>query len=427
MKKLIFALLFFLGILDFTGLQAQAQSQSQVQTQSQTQSKSQAPGAAQAQPNAPALNGIASSITIYVYPPYHPINWSSPKATINSMLNMQLAADFYDNDEVEFTSDFNEPGKISSHYRSTMGHTIGHIQCQLPNGTTYNRWTSFTGQNYGKADKVNLLDKKIGAGVLFQDYIDGEVIAGPENWSHVIFYKGETTAAGPTRPRYWQVEVDPQGCEQMKKLTEFFEGFHHPPMPMGELEKIPEEKRVFFSAQLDPYQSYLARQKDPKAKIGGGCAPYGMALLKMAGRYQPVFESFFRRQVSVSERLIGGIIDPNTGRLRQVSIWDVLDGDLGNSWTYPGYQNRVASMYDPQLIWNFVGSLMECSANSAKCDLSVLNWKNSQSHVSRGSQQIFKQKYMAYVGPHERDGRPTERVPKERKQAVDGMVWRLPK
>lgn len=373
------------------------------------------------------LNNVASSLTVYVYPPRHRINWSTPKSTINDMINMEIAASFARNDEVEFVSDFNEPGTMSSSYRSTMGHTISHVQCTLPNGQYFDRWTSFTGQNYGKADKVELIDKKLGAGVLFYDYIDGAIIAGQENWKRLAFYQGESTNVGPVRPRYFQLEITSRACAGIKDMIAFFEGFHFAPgTTLDQLEQLPDHERLFFSAQLDPYETYLQRKTNPYARVGGGCAPYGAGLIKMAGRYQNIFESFFRRPLTVSERLIGGIVDPYTNRIREVTIPELTRGRLGDSWIYQGYDNRYLSLYDPQLIWDFVGHLMQCSATPGRCNAAVEAWMSSQSGFSRGQRQVFQEKYMAVIGPKTGpSGKPTERIEKEVIQPVDGMVWRL--
>lgn len=374
--------------------------------------------------HAQSLNNLSSSLTIYVYPPRQRINWSTPKSTINSMLKMQLDAEMMANDEVEFTSDFGEPGTISSSYRSTMGHTIGHISCVLPNGRRYEKWTSFTGQNYGKADKAIILEKKIGAGVLFHDFIDGEVIAGAENSKRVNFYQGGKENGTINRPRYLQMEVGALSCMNIKGMVDFFESFHHPKMSLPDLEKLPPEKRIFFSAHLDPYESYLARLADPRAKVGGGCAPYGAALMKIAGIYQPALERFFRRPLAVSERLIGGIVDPATGKLREVPLGELMFGKLGDHWTYAGYANRQVNLYDPQLIYDFIGQLMTCE-DTGRCTPEVAQWMNAQTDISRGEPWLFRERYMAAVGARTgQNGRPTERIPQVREQVVNGVVWR---
>jgi len=375
---------------------------------------------------AQTLNNISSSLTVYVYPPRNRINWSTPKSTANSIINMEVAAALLANEDVEFVSEFGERGTMSSTYRSTMGHTISHIQCILPNGRQYNKWTSFTGQNYGKADRQELIDRKLGAGVLFHEYVDGEVIAGDENPLRLTFYNGEPTYYGDVRPRYLQFEVTAQGCAEIQKMVSFFEGFHHPPMSLDQLEQMPEHQRLFFSAQLDPYATYLERQSNPYSRVGGGCAPYGAALMKIAGRYKPELESFFSRPVTISERLIGGIVDPYTGRIREVSIPEITKGPLGDHWTYQGYNNRYLSLYDPHMIWDFIGNLMQCSAKPGQCNAAVSAWMNTQSGFSRGQQQVFRARYMAVIGPKVGpNGKPTERIEKFAEQPVDGMIWRL--
>jgi hypothetical protein len=258
-------------------------------------------------------------------------------------------------DKIDFVSDFGEQGTIPRSYKSTMGHTITHVRCVQSDGTPYEAWTSFSGQDLYSVDKDNMLKDKIGLGMLFQDYIDGHIISGVENEMRLIYYKGKD---GNT-PRYWQQSIDAEACGRVRDVVEFFKTFHFPKgSTVEQLQARPAEQTLYFTSNMDPYKTYMARKLDPKAKVGGGCAPYGLALLKAAWKYDYTLDDAFTLKLNVSERLIGGIPD-ETGKLREVSVADLL-GSLGDSWTYPGYKNREFRNYDPYLIWKFIGGVNAC-------------------------------------------------------------------
>jgi len=338
------------------------------------------------------LNGFTQSkseMTLYVYPPRVDLNWGSPKKLLGSFLGITVGKFLSSGAEVESVSDFGETFGINSQYRSTMGHTIAHIQCQLTNGKTFDRWTSFSGQDFTEVDKKNMLQDKLGMGTLFYDYRDGHIISGDENKLRLIYYKARKhkTARGTResgKPKYMTFKISSEKCDNIHEMVSFYEGFHFnaKSTSISQLEAKSDQNVLFFTVNLDPYDSFVARKKDASARVGGGCAPYGAALVKMAGYFDASFEKLWRREIMISEKLIGGIPDGNSGELRRIPLKEILFGSLGNSWDYSseGYKNRPMVIYDPALIWNFVGDVQFCLENSTSVDCPPLvkQWMKDQ-------------------------------------------------
>jgi len=331
---------------------------------------------------APATSG--GTLTVYAYPPRKILDWSTPKSVLGDFANTTFAQALSEDPQITFVNDFGEPGGIPRSYKSTMGHTITHAACTLPDGTPYDAWTSFSGQDLYSVDKENMLDKKIGLGMLFQDYVDGHIISGVENKMRLIYYKGRDGNS----PRYWQQNIDGEACGRVRDMVEFFKSFHFPKGSTREqLEARPPTQTLYFTSNMDPYKTYMARKLDPNAKVGGGCAPYGIGLLKAAWKYDNTLDDTLTLKLQVSERLIGGIPGEN-GQIRQVSVSDLL-GSLGDSWTYPGYKNRDFRNYDPYLIWKFIGGVNAClTGNAGGCSPEASAWLSAnRANISSGPVQ----------------------------------------
>ena len=338
-------------------------------------------------PHAPASGSDlqGGTLTIYSYPPRNILDWSAPKEAMADFARTTMGQ-YLHSDTVNFVSDFGEAGSAPQSYRSPMGHTLAHIQCALPDGAMYDSWTSFSGQDLSGVDKDNLINKKLGLGVLFYDYIDGHIISGDENKLFLINYDGKNG----NLPRYWQQNIDAKTCGSVRDMNEFFKSFHFQKgSTLEALQARPPGQVLYYSSNMDPYEGYLARRQGRETKIGGGCAPYGLGLLKAAGKYDYLLDDILTLRLDVSEKLIGGIPD-ETGHIREVSLKDLL-GDLGENWTYPGYKNRKFKNYDPYLIWQFIGGVNACLTGSAgNCPPEASAWLSArQGHVSAGPVQIM--------------------------------------
>lgn len=376
------------------------------------------------------LNGIESSLTIYAYPSTNPLNWNSPRSALLSFLGIEIERQLTMNEALKFENQYKEQGAISSTYKSTMGHTIAHIQCTLSSGTRYTKWTSFSGQNYSEVDMSNIFDQKLGLGVLFHSYVDGHIIDGDENRLRVTAYEGSSRENSlgqrqKAEPRYLQVEIDAKACDRLKNMVSFFEGFHFPAnSTLAELMQRPANKVLYFNSFSDPLQSYYDRLKNPSAPVGGGCAPYGIALLKMAGRYDANLDKEWLLNLKISEKLIGGLPD-SQGGVRRVDIKSLLLGGLGSEWEHAGYESREMSVYDPSKIWSHLNESILC-LESGQCADQVQPWvRANKSALQVGKTEVFKASYTTIVSngyesypDHERE------VQRTIKQKVRGLVLR---
>jgi hypothetical protein len=308
-------------------------------------------------------------LTLFAYPPSNKISWNSPRNALLSFFGIAVKKVVIPGKNIDSFDPWGEITSISSSYRSTMGHTIAHINCTTSDGTRFDDWSSFSGQDFIEVDKENVLQKKLGLGVLFYDYIDGHIIRGEENINRLIFYKGHRKKLHKIKPRYLQFEISTESCDQLKKMASFFEEFHYKKnSTLEELKKRPPSQTLYFTTNLDPYESYLDRLTNPYALVGGGCAPYAIGLIKAAKLYDDSLDSLLKLEIDVSEKLIGSRDYPMT-------LASLLFGKKGKHWTYDGHQNRHMSQYDPQKIWDFIGEIETCvNNNDDECKLESVNW-----------------------------------------------------
>lgn len=339
-----------------------------------------------------------SNLTIYVYPPSHKLDWDSPHELLRSFLGSELAK--IDDNAVEFQDEGGLRRSLDSNYRSTMGHTIAHIGCVLPDGKPYDTWVSFSGEDYAAVDKDLALNQKIGLGLLHHDYIDGHIIAGEENKKRLIHYINDNPAK---QPRFMVFPVDKKKCADLAEMAEFFKAFNKrflkpdgtayaekaPYSQLQAIEKARPWDNLRFNTQ-DPFEGFYRRKKDPHYIVGGGCAPFGAALVKQAGMYDYYyFDIYWRRKVTYSERLVG---EPGK---REVSALQILAGLEGNNWTYDGWPNYELNMYDPTKIWIFVGEIQKCLTDINSCDAGVRDWIKSRGYkIARAEPQVFSGSYV---------------------------------
>jgi hypothetical protein len=331
-----------------------------------------------------------SNLTIYAYPPYRKLDWSSPRSLLMAFAKTALDRTTTNKADVNFTSDFGEEGKISSHYVSTMGHTLSHVSCVTSSGQRYDKWSSYSGQDFPEVDQRLTLKEKRGMGAMFYDFVDGHIISGSENVKRLVHYKNQDESI---KPVYIQFEISRKQCDDLKKMITFFESFRYPKgTSLQTLEARPPEQILFFNT-MDPYETYKNRLSTGTGLVGGGCAPYGVALVKMIGEYdKELFDRSWGFNRPISEKLIGGTVDSASQQVRQISIGDILFGSTGRNWIYSGTPNRDLYLYDPQMIWEFVHSVKRCLVNtsSASCSANAGAWLNRVGHrISVGEDQQF--------------------------------------
>ncbi len=320
-----------------------------------------------------AGNCLAGELTLFAYPPKRDLQWTSPKSTLYKFIGGEIVKILWKGEDVTSVDEAGDESTINEYYKSSMGHTIAHIQCTDTKNELYDKWVSFSGQNFLNVDKDNILKDKLGLGVLFYNYIDGHIITGEENIKRLIYYKGGRENGKSISPRYLKYKIAAESCDEIIKMVDFFKSFHYgPETTLEDLKKRPDNKKLYFTVNLEPYESYIARQSDPLALVGGGCAPFGVGLLKASGVFDSFFDESWRLNIDVSEKLIGS-------KERPVSATELLFGKDSNTWIHPGYGSRHMSVYDPHKIWDFIGKVNEClKTNKKVCDESVSGWISSQ-------------------------------------------------
>ncbi len=357
----------------------------------------------------------AGTLDVYAYPPTSPLDWSTPRSTLKSFLKNYLAGVVGESFTVKGRDDFNEEFSLDSNYRSSMGHTIGHISCTLSNGQKYQRWSSFSGQDFREVDKEIVFKKKLGLGSLFYDFEDGHIISGDENIMRLTYLKGRHVKDSNGRrvrekPRYIRMQINQEQCDDLKQMVDFFEGFHFPKgAQLAELKKRDPRDVLYFTNNMDPYESYINRQQSEWAKVGGGCAPYGVAMMKVIGFYPEELDATFKLNIPVSYKIIGN------EHGHEVSMSSIIFGKNGSSWTFKGHKNRFFNQYDPKLIWDLIGEVRACLGRTdyqgEKCTDSARKFMNQYDFkVSLAPTQNFSHQTRTYQWVDDGDRRRREKV-----------------
>lgn len=357
----------------------------------------------------------AGTLDVYAYPPTSPLDWSTPRSTLKSFLKNYLAGMVGENFTVKGRDDFNEEFTLDSNYRSSMGHTIGHISCTLSSGQRYERWSSFSGQDFREVDREIVFKKKLGLGSLFYDFEDGHIISGQENIMRLTYLKGRYVRDAKGRrvrekPRFIRMKIDRYQCDDLKEMVDFFESFHFSPKTeLSELRKRDSKNVLYFTNNMDPYESYKNRLVESSAKVGGGCAPYGVAMIKLVGFYPRELDARLKLNIPVSHKIIGN----DNGH--KVSMASIIFGENGSSWTFPGYKNRFFNQYDPKLIWDLIGEVRACLGSAdyrgEECTESAREFMSQYDFKARlAPTQKFSHEARAYQWVDEGDRRRREKV-----------------
>ena len=331
-----------------------------------------------------SYGAVDNALTLFAYPPKKELNWKSPKSAIMSFMEIDIVKVLFPGEKIKVTDTNGEEGSINENYRSTMGHTITHVSCMQSNQQEFDAWTSFSGEDFSAVDKRNIFTDKLGLGILFYDYQDGHIIDGQENIKRLIYYKANKRNGTKTKPRYLKILIDQEQCDQVAHLVNFFRSFKHPKdMTLEELEALPSEKKLYFTTNIDPYDSYQKRLQDPNTMVGGGCAPYGIAMLKTIGEFDSYFDSIFKLNLDI------GISQIGEKNKNPISIFSILFGKKGTYWALPNEPIRTMSQYDPNLIWKFMGNLYSClNGSDDSCKLVDSDWKRKNSYRLQAGEDI---------------------------------------
>lgn len=300
-------------------------------------------------------------LTIFVYPPTVTLDYGSPASLMWSMASNELVGLLSFRRRIRFHDERGRELSMKIPYRSIIGHTIACISCTLPDGSSFRHWASMSSYDYtGQALHMFLYEKR-GLAMLFHDYPDGRILRGQENVLRLVNYRGGRFRHGPSKgkrkePRYISFGLDREQCSTVRDFILFFENLQHSATsPEGVFDPSRPEDLLYFSSTIDPYESYQRRLATGKGKVGGGCAPFAVSLLKVAGHFHPDWDSLWARPFQVSESLIGGFE-------YKVSPFAVMFGRQGKRWVEKGHTVHRLNVYDPHLIWDFIGARSEAAS-----------------------------------------------------------------
>lgn len=311
-------------------------------------------------------------LTLFVYPATVPMDYRSPRALLWSMARNELGGILSFRRKIRFPDERGRELSMKIPYRSIIGHTIVCVTCTLPDGQGFSHWSSMSSYDYsGQALHMFLYEKR-GLAMLFHDFPDGRMLRGAENILRLVNYHGGRARRGMdagkrNSPRYISFAMDPQECVAARDMILFFESMQHAATaPDGTVDPTRSEDLLYFSSVLDPFESYSRRLATGKGKVGGGCAPFGVSLLKATGHFDPAWDSLWARPFHVSENLLGGFET-------KVSPFSVLFGKKGRRWVHQGYPVRSVALYDPGLIWDFIGSQRSAESTASETGTSGLD------------------------------------------------------
>lgn len=300
-------------------------------------------------------SGIAdNSLTLFVYPATVPLNYRSPASLLWSMAANELGGYLSFRRKIWFHDDRGRELFMKIPYRSIIGHTVVCVSCILPDGSSFSHWASMSSYDYtGQALHMFLYEKR-GMAMLFHHFTDGRVLRGQENVLRLVNYHGGRFRKGELagqrkEPRYISFGLTAEQCAAAREFILFFETMQYAATAAdGTIDPSRPEDLLYFSSVLDPYESYRRRTATGKGQVGGGCAPFGVSLLKVTGHFDPGWDSLWRRPFHVSEDLMGGFE-------KKVSPWAMLFGRTGRHWINKDTPVRSVEIYDPGLIWEFIG------------------------------------------------------------------------
>lgn len=299
---------------------------------------------------------VNEMLTIFVYPPSDPIDYNCPSSALWSIFRIEAKRFLLSRKLLFFSSSHGQPSKMKLPYRSTIGHTLTCISCTLPDGAIYQNWVSLSSHHYTDSAVHLLFRERTGLAFLMHNYSDGTLIRGDENLHRLIHYIGRRKGIHGRQhkriePRYMAFHLSAVQCAAIKEMVEFYTtvSLHSAISPSARQDSLGPDV-LYFTNMIDPFDSYRSWKQLKKGVVGGGCAPFAVGLLKASGHFLPVYDQFWKRSFSISEHLIGSSRDP-------IPVMALLFGESGKSWTYPGKPEIAMNIYDPELIWEFIGIL----------------------------------------------------------------------
>lgn len=322
-------------------------------------------------------------LSIFVYPPSDPIDYQSPSSALWSIFRIEAKRLILSPGRLFFINNQGRRTAMKLPYRSTIGHTLSCISCTLPNGESYENWVSLSSHRYTDTAMHLLVRDQAGLSFLFHNYVDGTLIRGDENLLRLVHYTGKRIHASQKKyqliqPRYMAFHLSAHECAALRDMIDFYTDMSRQSSTRTSSgHDSMEQQTLYFSNLIAPYESYLHRKQTNQGIVGGGCAPFGVGLLKASGHHVTAYDQIWKRTFEISENLIGIPKD-------RISFLALLFGRPGKKWIHSGYPVRTLNVYDPELIWEFIGTLhdslsQEGTDEASRDDIhSLRHWMDRQ-------------------------------------------------
>lgn len=285
--------------------------------------------------------------------------------------------------------------KVANLRKSGMGHVVARIDCIDTQMTEQSFFTGISGQYSSTQDYKDIFEDKLGIGVLFRGYSDGYV----QSSQYVKYLIGDHTGRlqqdgrGWIRrmaPKFMSFEITPEQCDQVVDFHQTFKekNFGEPPT-YEEYVTMKENEPLYFNFVMDPfkiYQEIKAKNLNIEdTKMGGVCSSFAAGLLKVAGIFDPAFESLWKINFNVGESLIGNV---ETGH--QVGLLDIA---FRSQWIENGEPARQMGFYHPEYIWSFFEGVEDCLAGQTRsrfCTPQIKEWTQKHKNKLKASNQRIK-------------------------------------
>lgn len=299
----------------------------------------------QAASSLPDMEGMGW-IVLFVYPPSLPLRAESPAKMFRGTLRIELRRLLTPSRRVRFEEEDGTPGTLRSPYFSTIGHTIVWLHCPEDSGRNVEDWASLSAHDFAARGLQRLIRDGRGLGILLDPYPEAYLPGAVENPLRLLHYRGWRRGRR-IAPRYLAIPVGAEACADVRAMVRAYREAAREPFPL-EADADP-QRGLVFSSVLDPHDLYLRRQAAGAGILGGGCAPFGIALLKGADAFHPHMDTLWNMVLDMPESLIGG-----DGR--RVAVWRLLLGRPSRAWASEGQRSQRYVNADPQRIWDWIGA-----------------------------------------------------------------------
>ena len=251
--------------------------------------------------------------------------------------------------------------------KSMVGHLAVHFRCTDLKGERRNIWTGLTGQNLSEVDDYNMKVKKVGLGVILEDYHDGELETGNFTLNRVARTKAKRNPISSRPSLGLHYKLSKKQCSQAWDYYQTFENrsFDSDKGDYASWVKKPQHSRLIFSTVIQAYESYKAFKAGKTDRIGGGCTSFAMGFLKVIGAYKPEYDKLFIRQIPISDKLVSKKYRKGSyseGQIEDgIPMMSLVFSSSAGSWTHKGYETNYVPLYDPEMIYEYISKISKAA------------------------------------------------------------------